>query len=230
MKIGFGKVDITPRVGVELCGFGPFINRRSTGVRDRRYARAMAIQQDATTVILVSCDIVAVVRPTTQAIRRLVREATGVPEPCIMVHCIHTHSGPNTDPDLIGWGELDLPYFEVLPHRIAAACIESVANLREATLSHAEVPCEGVALNREYDQDTPPLDEVLRDDWRPAKPELTDTTCHVSASSATSAATRSSAAPPRARFTAISSVWPPTRSSASTPARLACSYRARSAT
>ena len=44
---------------------------------------------------------------------------------------------------------------------------------------HAEVPCEGIGLNREYDRDAPPLDEVLRDDWRPAKPELTDTTCHV---------------------------------------------------
>ncbi len=41
------------------------------------------------------------------------------------------------------------------------------------------MPCEGIGLNREYDADAPPLEEVLRDDWRPAKPELTDTTCHV---------------------------------------------------
>ena len=27
MRIGLSKVDITPRVGVELCGFGPFLNR-----------------------------------------------------------------------------------------------------------------------------------------------------------------------------------------------------------
>ena len=33
MKFGFSKVDITPRVGVELCGFGPFLNRRAVAVR-----------------------------------------------------------------------------------------------------------------------------------------------------------------------------------------------------
>jgi hypothetical protein len=73
----------------------------------------------------------------------------------------------------------DPPYLEVLPLRIADACIRAVENLTEARLSYAEVPCEGVGLNREYDKDAPPLEDVLRDDWRPAKPELTDTTCHV---------------------------------------------------
>jgi len=35
MKAGFAKTDITPRVGVELAGFGAFINRHSIGMRDR---------------------------------------------------------------------------------------------------------------------------------------------------------------------------------------------------
>jgi len=68
---------------------------------------------------------------------------------------------------------------EILPGRVAAACIEAVGNLAPAELSHAEVPCEGIGLNREQDRDAPPLEDVLRDDWRPAKPELTDTRCHA---------------------------------------------------
>jgi len=28
LEIGFGKVDITPRVGVEMQGLGPYIHRR----------------------------------------------------------------------------------------------------------------------------------------------------------------------------------------------------------
>jgi hypothetical protein len=74
---------------------------------------------------------------------------------------------------------VDQPYIETLPSRIAKACIQAHENLQVAELSHAEVPCEGVSLNREYDVDSPPLQDVLRPDWRPAKPELTDTTCHV---------------------------------------------------
>jgi len=73
----------------------------------------------------------------------------------------------------------DPPYLAILPHRIARACIEAIGDLTEATLAHAEVPCRCVALNREYDKDAPPLEEVLRDDWQPAKPELVDATCHV---------------------------------------------------
>ena len=42
MNAGFGKVEITPRVGVELCGFGPYLNRHSTRVVEPLYARAMA--------------------------------------------------------------------------------------------------------------------------------------------------------------------------------------------
>ncbi|MHB9023727.1 MAG: neutral/alkaline non-lysosomal ceramidase N-terminal domain-containing protein [Armatimonadota bacterium] len=179
MKIGLAKVDITPRVGVELCGFGPYLNRKSIAVRDRLWSRAMAIKQGDQTLVLVSNDLIEVNLDVTTAVRRLVGEATGIPADAVMVHCTHTHSGPNTDRQLYGWGELDEPYMEILPYRIARACIQAVANLTEATLGHAVVPCEGVGLNREYDRDAPPLEEVLRDDWRPAKPELTDTTCHV---------------------------------------------------
>ena len=42
MRFGFGKSDITPRVGVELCGFGAYCCRHSVGTRDRLWARAMA--------------------------------------------------------------------------------------------------------------------------------------------------------------------------------------------
>ena len=178
VEAGFARVDITPRVGVELCGFGPYLNRHSVAVRDRLWARAMAVRLGDRTAVLVSCDLVGVTLATTRRVRALVRQSVGVPEESIMVHCTHTHSGPNTV-DLIGWGDADQPYMELLPGRIAEAAIGAVADLSGARFADAEVPCEGIGLNREYDRDAPPLDEVLCEDWRPAKPELTDTTCHV---------------------------------------------------
>ena len=178
MKAGFAKTDITPRVGVELAGFGPFINRHSIGVRDRLWARAMALEQDGKTLILVSCDLIGVSRSITARVRQLVNESTRLPLDTIMIHCTHTHSGPNVK-TYHGWGEPDEPYREILPRRIADAAIRAVGALQEAELFHAEVSCEGIGLNREYDKDAPPLDDVLQESWRPAKPELTDTTCHV---------------------------------------------------
>ncbi|NLO72801.1 MAG: hypothetical protein GX100_01655 [candidate division WS1 bacterium] len=179
MRIGFGKVDITPRIGVELCGFGFFLNRYAVGVRDALYARALAVEQDGTTVVVVSNDLIGVELSSTTEVRRLVGEATGLPPEAIMVHCTHTHSGPATLAGLNMMGTPDPPYLETLPRRIATACIEAVKNLAPATLSHAEVPCVGIAVNREYDKDAPPLEECLCEEWCPAKPELTDTTCHV---------------------------------------------------
>jgi len=128
--------------------------------------------------VLVSCDLIGVPLEITHQVRNLVRAATGLPDSMIMVHCTHTHSGPATG-RLVGWGVTDLPYVQVLPYRIAQAAIEALGCLEEVEVHHAEVPCEGLALNREYDKDGPPLEEVLSEEWRPAKPELTDTTCHV---------------------------------------------------
>ncbi|MEK7414589.1 MAG: neutral/alkaline non-lysosomal ceramidase N-terminal domain-containing protein [Planctomycetota bacterium] len=178
MRIGFGRVDITPRIGVELCGFGAFLNRHSTAIRDRLWARAMAIEVEGTRLVIVSCDLVGIGREMSAKIRAAVMSATGLPASAIMVHSTHTHSGPTTM-STSGWGDADPPYCEILPTRVARACIDAVGNLREATLAHAEVPCEGIGQNREYDRDNLPLDEVMRPGWRPNKPELTDTTCHV---------------------------------------------------
>ena len=178
MKAGFAKTDITPRGGVELSGFGPFLNRHSIGVRDRLWARAMAIEQDGKTLVLVSCDLISVTQTITARVRQLVVEGKGLPPETIMLHTTHTHSGPNVA-GYRGWGEMDAPYREIIPQRIADAALRALGALREASLFHAEVPCEGIGLNREYDKDAPPLDEVLQESWRPAKPELTDTTCHV---------------------------------------------------
>ncbi len=179
MKIGFGKVEITPRVGVELCGFGAFLHRRSIAVRDRLWARAMAVRVGEVTLVVVSNDLVCFGPDVIEPVRARVTAATGVPHDAVMVHCTHTHSGPAVDRALFGWGEIDEPYMALLPGRIAAACIQAVENLAEASISHAEVPCEGIGLNREYDRDAPPLDEVLREEWRPAVPERTNRTCHV---------------------------------------------------
>lgn len=178
MRLGFAKTDITPRVGVELCGFGPYINRHSVDVCDSLWSRAMAVECEGQVFVLISNDLVHLNRAETTQVRALVGEATGLGPEAVMVHCTHTHSGPSTG-TISGWGEQDPPYLAVLPGRIAAAALGALDSLQEATLAHAEVPCEGMALNREYDRDAPPLDEVLQDSWRPAHPELTDTTCHV---------------------------------------------------
>jgi hypothetical protein len=124
MRIGFGRQDITPRVGVELCGFGPFRCRHSIGIRERLWARAMAVELEGPPVVVVACDLVGVPLAMTARTRALVRRETGLPEDRLMICCSHTHSGPATG-TYNGWGEPDPPYCETLPARIAQAALRA---------------------------------------------------------------------------------------------------------
>lgn len=179
MKFGFAKQDITPPVGVDLCGFGPFILRHSVGVREQLWARAMAMEgDDGRRAVLITCDLIGISASLTAAVRDRLAQSESLCADQVMICCSHTHSGPSTG-SYIGWGEPHAPYLALLPGLIEKACRKAFSHLQEATCAHAEVPCEGIGLNREYDVDAPPLADVLDENWRPAKPELTDTTSHV---------------------------------------------------
>jgi len=179
LQTGLGRSDITPRVGVELQGYGPFLCRHSDGVRDRLYARALAMSVNGERAVLVSCDLIGISASITQRVREKVGEATGLPAERIMVHAIHTHSGPSVRV-YSGWGTPDPVYLELLPGRIATACVDALASLRDATLAHAEVGCRGIATNRRTDlYSAKTVEEVLDENWQPPHPEMTDTTAHV---------------------------------------------------
>ena len=179
-QAGFSRVDITPRVGVELYGFGPYRHRYSIGVRDILEARAAAFSLDGKTVVIVTNDLCTIDMQIVAEARRIVRKThPELLDADIMVEASHTHSGPSTHIDGHGWGEIDEPYLRILPHRIAKAACDALAALAETKVSQAVVPCRHIGLNRVRDVDAPPLEDVLKDDWEPAKPELTDTTCRV---------------------------------------------------
>ena len=178
MKFGFGKIDITPRVGVGLYGFGPYLCRFSHQIHDPLYARALAASDDEHTVVIVSADLGGIPGYLAHQVRERVEKHAGLPPDSVMVHATHTHSGPTVSKNAIGWGILDDPYLQILPVRLAQACLQARENLADGTLQHAVVPAEGIGYNREHDQ-RPDLAEALSEDYRPAKPELTDTKAHV---------------------------------------------------
>jgi len=176
MRIGFGKRDITPRLGVELSGYSGYQNRCATAVRDRLWARSMAVSDGKQVAVVVSCDLVFVTCELTDEVRRLVRQEVKLDDAGIMVHATHTHSGPCVRVDYRN--AYDPPYMELLPRRVARSCIDAVQSMQEAELLHAQVPCEGMGTNRVYDKFNYGQ-AALQEDFRPAKPELTDTSCHL---------------------------------------------------
>lgn len=147
-KAGFAKTDITPPVGVELLGFGPYLDRKSTGVLDPLSAKAFVWEKDGLPGALVVCDLVGVKASIAAETRRLVEAACGIPADRLLLSCTHTHSGPATF-DTIGWGEPDEAYLRTLPEKIAEAVGLAFGRLEDAELAYGEAAVAGIAYNRE---------------------------------------------------------------------------------
>ena len=182
MKAGFGFYSITPRVGVELCGFGPYHNRKSVGIHDLLEARVGAFEAGGRKTVIVTCDLCGLGDSGVAEIRSVICKKHPELQPGdIMVCCSHTHSGPATSDRECDqcWGRFDPTWYSILPYRVAEAAYQALENMTAVKVSQALVPCRHIGLNRVYDKDNPPLEDVLKEDWEPAKPEYTDTECRV---------------------------------------------------
>ena len=145
-------------MGVELCGF-----RTVSEPAGHRRARpplgaGHGPSQGGTTLVLVSCDLIGVGRETTRAVRRFERgrrpDGGGSDGP------LHAHpQRPRNRPDSrLGRGGRALPGCR--PSSPARQSPPWRASPRPNCTTPGALP--GIALNREYDRDAPPLEEVLR--------------------------------------------------------------------
>jgi neutral ceramidase len=132
LKAGAAQIDITPEPGIELTGFiarlGP-----STGVHDRLFARALALESDGQAAVMMSCDLLAMDNAFNASTRAAISAATGIPARAIMICCTHTHSGPATI-FLRDCGEVDPAYLETLHHQFVEVAVSAANNLRVVKL------------------------------------------------------------------------------------------------
>ncbi len=156
---GFATSDITPPLNLEMAGFGPFLERKATGVHDPLLAHAMVMELDGVRVAVVDCDVAAVTAGFTQKVRQAVESSTGIPGNRVLISATHTHSGPAI-PHWVGWGAQDPDYLKGLPQKVADAIIAAANKLQPVRIYYGEVPVQEIGENREYDNG--PVDTKLR--------------------------------------------------------------------
>lgn len=181
MKAGFAQSDMTPRLGVQLAGYGPYRNRAALQVTAPLAARVMAVTQGAQRHLLVSLELCGTTQALAQRIREGVAARVGWKPAEVFITTTHTHSGPATG-GMLGWGEPDAIYVETMPARVADAAAKAIAAMTAVEWRYAEVPCEGIAINRETDQGGwmhDPIEARLDPQWRPARPQDTDPTLRL---------------------------------------------------
>ena len=96
LKIGYGRVDITPEDHVHLTGYGNDSVRLSQEFRDKIQATCIAFTdaQD-NTILLYTTDTMATYDGITGPIRREIAEEHGLPFENVQVASTHTHSSPS---------------------------------------------------------------------------------------------------------------------------------------
>lgn len=160
LDVGFGEVDITPKLGGEekvwLAGYGT--GRQAAGVHDPLMARCVVLEEGRTRIALVSVDLVGLQFPAVQEIRRQLPEFTYV-----LVSSTHNHEGP----DVVGmWGRNQFSYGvnDDYVAEVVRRCRELVKSTARATVKDVRVSY-GTAEDRNLLKDSrQPIvfDAVLR--------------------------------------------------------------------
>ena len=147
LHFGTGRTVITPPTGVELCGYGPYIERRSTAVHQDLHATALALSDGNRTCVWTSNDLVWTDRSLVDETHRIVRSRFGLDPSRVVITNTHTHSGPATM-KTVAWGKWDEEYTAALPGRFADAIGQAVSSLEPGRVGFGGTPVPGLSVNR----------------------------------------------------------------------------------
>lgn len=133
LTVGFAEVEITPPIGLPMCG--ALKPRTNVGTDDPLNAKALVAGDGGERIAVVGVDLIGLPRATVDAAIAEAARRTGISPAAIMVSCSHTHSGPFTTDDLYVPGVVNDAYMATLPGRIADAIQQAAAAMRPAGLS-----------------------------------------------------------------------------------------------
>ena len=142
MRAGFGQWELTPPMGVELAGYGYYLNRCALSVRDPLYARAVLLEQGDSKALIISCDLLGLSKAVCQEVFAHA-EKYGIPASHVIIVSIHTHTGPCIKYHE-GCGYVDDAYVATVGGLICRAVDAAAADLCAVTgLTQAYAPFEG---------------------------------------------------------------------------------------
>ena len=135
LKAAAAKVAITPESPSFLLGY-PHVPRISTGTHDELTAQMLYLENGSSRLLLISLDLLMLDRENALYLRRVLADATNLPEQGIFVGCTHTHSGPVTVKNISFEADpltppTDMAYF----HRICQRMAKCAATLPDSAVA-----------------------------------------------------------------------------------------------
>jgi hypothetical protein len=137
LRVGVAKVDITPK---DLTGLVGIVVKPYGGVHDRLYARALLLDNGATTAAIVALDLVEI--GDTTILRQRIEKELAIPAGHIILNASHDHSAPRGGPPTPGTSSADgrpystPEYVKQVDDSIVEALKQSKAALQPARVGY----------------------------------------------------------------------------------------------
>ena len=145
--VGYGEEVITPPLGIDLSGYGFYLDRRGETILDDLKVRVLSLKKEGVRLILIACDLIGFTVEFSDKIRREIAKGENIPFENILLASIHTHSGPATRL-LKGFGESNEDYLMRISLAIKEAVKLAIADEKEAEFSYRIETIEPIGFNR----------------------------------------------------------------------------------
>ncbi len=144
---GIARRKISPFWGVELTGWGYYLNRTWLDVHDDLNATSLVIENGNQALAIVSVDLMVISAEFTRTVRQQISKVTGILPQNVLVSCTHTHNAPASE-GLRGVGEVDPVYEAWAAREAATSAILAWQNREAVTISAATTTVSGITVNR----------------------------------------------------------------------------------
>jgi len=143
---GYARVDVTPKTGVPLAGYGNTSYRRATIIQDRLYCTCVAMSDGKNILLFITNDLIRTSDEYIGVVQKRMKSEFGIPEENIIISATHTHSGP----DYTSSTATAVAYLPTLYQGTYRACREAIADLDRSEVYVGKTKTEGLAHVRRY--------------------------------------------------------------------------------
>lgn len=158
VQVGVARTCLNPWWGVELTGWGYYLQRTWIDVHDSLHATALVIENKNSLIAIVSLDLMVISDQLTRLVRDLSSNITGIAPGNILVCCTHTHNAPASG-GLLGVGEVDPSYEEWAAKQASTAVICAWRSQETATFRVGQANVADLTYNRT--RENGPIDPTL---------------------------------------------------------------------
>lgn len=137
LSLGTAKMDITPPKGVEFNGY--VTGNRSAGTWKNIYARALALDDGRTRLVLIATELMAISEDHVADMRReVIRKNPGLRPDQIMICAVHAHATPVTVTNYYSQTGGHKTYLRRLKRTMGTLVAEAVGNLEPVRMGAGE--------------------------------------------------------------------------------------------